>query len=140
MSHAISKYPQQFSDDVGKTKWEVSMVENYSSLMKIHTCDFVPLPKGCKLIHWKWVYKNKYVADGYVHKHKACLVAKGFSQVEGTIYFETFALVAKMDSIRLVLSFATSQDWSVYQMDVKSAFTYGDIHEEIYMEQPLSFM
>ena len=71
-------------------------------------------------------------------RHKARLVAKGFSQVEGIDYTETFSPVAKMNSIHLVLSLATSFKWEVHQMDVKSAFLHGYLHEEIYMEKPLS--
>ena len=75
-----------------------------------------------------------------VDRHKARLVAKGFSQVEGIDYTETFSLVAKMNSIRLVLSLVASFKWEVHQMDVKSAFLHGDLHEEIYMEQPPGFI
>jgi len=67
-------------------------------------------------------------------------VANGFSWVEGIDYSETFSLVAKMNSIRLVLSLAASQYWLVYQMDVKSAFLHKDLQEEIYMEQPPGFV
>jgi len=84
------------------------------------------------------VYHTKYAADGSIVKSKARLVAKGFSQV--IYYSKTISLVAEMDSIHLVLSLAASQGWSVYQMDVKSAFLHGDLHEEIYMEQPLGFV
>ena len=87
-----------------------------------------------------WFYRTKYGPDGKVDKHKARLVAKGFSQVEGIDYTETFAPVAKMNSIHLVLSLATSYKWEVHQMDVKSAFLHGDLHEEIYMEQPPGFI
>ena len=73
-------------------------------------------------------------------RHKARLVAKGFSQVEGIDYTETFSPVAKMNSIFLVLSLAASFKWEVHQMDVKSAFLPGDLHEEIYMEQPPGFI
>ena len=67
-------------------------------------------------------------------------MAKGFSKVEGIDYSETFAPIAKMNSIRLVLSLAASQHWLAYQMDVKSAFLHGDLQEEIYMEQPPGFV
>jgi hypothetical protein len=108
--------------------------------MKNHTWDLVSLPKGRKLVRCKWIYRTKYAANGYVDKHMACLVAKGFSQVEGIDYSETFSSVAKMNSIRLVLSLTASQGWSVYQMDVKSTFLHGDLDEEIYMEQPHGFV
>ena len=76
------------------------------------------------------------VSDGSVERLKARLVAKGFSQVEGIDYNETFAPVAKMNSICLVLSLAALHSWEFHQMDVKSAILHGDLHEEIYMEQP----
>eukprot|EP00253_Pinus_taeda_P017575 PITA_17575 len=116
------------------------MNEEYHSLLANDTWDLVPLPKGRKLVRCKWVYRTKYGPDGKVDKHKARLVAKGFSQVEGIDYTETFSPVAKMTSIRLVLSLAASLKWEVHQMDVKSAFLHGDLHEEIYMEQPIGFI
>jgi hypothetical protein len=72
--------------------------------MENDTWNLVPLPKGRKLVKCKWVYRTKYASDGPVVRHKACLVAKGFSQVEGIDYHETFSPVAKMNTIRLVLS------------------------------------
>eukprot|EP00253_Pinus_taeda_P004628 PITA_04628 len=116
------------------------MNEEYHSLLANDTWDLVPLPKGRKLVRCKWVYSTKYGPDGKVDKHKAHLVAKGFSQVEGIDYTETFSPVAKMNSIRLVLSLAASLKWEVHPMDVKSAFLHGDLHEEIYMEQPIGFI
>ena len=91
--------------------------------------DLVPLPKGRKLVRWRWVYKTKFGPNGKVVRHKARLVAKGFSQVEGIDYTEKFSPVSKMNSIHLVLSLATSFKWEVLQMDVKSAFLHGDLHE-----------
>jgi hypothetical protein len=67
----------------------------------------------------KWVYKTKYNVDGKVEKHKARLVAKGFTQQPGIDYNETFALVARLDTIRMVLSIAAQNNWKVYQMDIK---------------------
>jgi hypothetical protein len=114
LSHTISNDPQQFSDAVGIPEWDASMTEEYFSLMKNHTWDLVSLPKGRKIVRCKWIYKTKYATNGSVDKHKACLVAKGFSQVEGIDYSETLSPVSKMNSIRLVLSLASSQGWSVY--------------------------
>eukprot|EP00253_Pinus_taeda_P021660 PITA_21660 len=113
------------------------MNEEYRSLLANDTWDLVPLPKGRKPVRCKWVYRTKYGPDGKVDKHKARLVAKGFSQVEGIDYTETFFPIAKMNSVRLVFSLAASFKWEVHQMDVKSAFLHGDLHEEIYMEQPI---
>eukprot|EP00253_Pinus_taeda_P023024 PITA_23024 len=124
----------------GHPHWEAAMNEEYHSLLANDTWDLVPLPKGRKLVICKWVYRTKYGPDGKVDKHKARLVAKGFSQVEGIDNTETFSPVAKMNSIRLVLSLAASLKWEVHQMDVKSAFLHGDLHEEIYMEHPIGFI
>ncbi|KAH9292456.1 hypothetical protein KI387_042361 [Taxus chinensis] len=140
MSQAISNDPVLFSQASGNPEWDSAMQDEYSSLMKNNTWDLVPLPKGRKLVRCKWVYKTKYAADGSVEKYKARLVAKGYSQVEGVDYYETFAPDTKMDSVHLVLSLAASHQWSVHQMDVKSAFLHGDLHEEIYMEQPQGFV
>ena len=90
------------------------------------TWDLVPLRKGRKLFRCKWVYRTKYASDGSVERLKAMLVAKCFFQVEGIDYNETF-LLAKMNSIRLVLSLAALHHWEVHQMDVKSAFLHGDL-------------
>ena len=116
------------------------MKEEYNSLLASDTWAIVPLLKGRKLLTCKWVYKTKYGLEGKVDKHKSKLIVKCFSQVEGIDYIENFAPIAKMNSIRHVLSVASSYKWEVHQMDVKSAFLHGDLHEEIYMEQPPSFI
>ena len=81
----------------------------------------------------KWVFKTNFVADGSPLKYKERLVSKGYSQLHGIYYNETFAPVAKMDSIRLNLAIAASKQWQVHHMDVKSAFLNGDLNEDIYM-------
>eukprot|EP00253_Pinus_taeda_P006432 PITA_06432 len=136
----VNHDPDTFAEASGHPHWEAAMNEEYHSLLANDTWDLVPLPRGRKLVRCKWVYRTKYGPDGKVDKHKARLVAKGFSQVEGIYYTETFSPVAKMNSIRLVLSLAASLKWEVHQMDVKSAFLHGDLHEEIYMEQPIGFI
>eukprot|EP00253_Pinus_taeda_P014314 PITA_14314 len=136
----VNHDPDTFAEASGHPHWEAAMNEECHSLLANDTWDLVPLPKGRKLVRCKWVYRTKYGPDGKVDKHKARLVAKGFSQVEGIDYTETFSPVAKMNSIRLVLSLAASLKWEVHQMDVKSAFLHGDLHEEIYMEQPIGFI
>eukprot|EP00253_Pinus_taeda_P031082 PITA_31082 len=98
----------------GHPDWDTTMNEKYRSLLANDTWDLVPLPKGRKLVICKWVYRTKYGPDGKVDKHKARLVARGFSQVEGIDYTETFSLVAKMNSIRLILSLAASLKWEVH--------------------------
>ena len=99
----------------------------------------MPLPKDCKSIGCKWIYKIKYNADGSVERYKARLVALGYLQKEGIDYSETFDPVAKMTSICTLLGLATRDDIEIYQMDVKTAFMNGDLEEEIYMDQPKVF-
>jgi hypothetical protein len=132
--------PKTFAETSGHPDWDTTMNEEYRSLMANDTWDLVPLPKGRKLVRWKWVYRTKYASDGSVERHKARLVAKGFSQVEGIDYNETFSPVEKMNSIHLVLALAASHKWEVHQMDVKSAFLHEDLQEKIYMEQPPGYV
>eukprot|EP00253_Pinus_taeda_P004964 PITA_04964 len=135
-----SSDPQSYAKAAGHPFWESAMEDEYNSLLENQTWDLVPLPSGRKLVRCKWVYKTKSAADGKITKQKARLVAKGFQQVHGLDYDETFAPVAKMDSIHLVLTIAAAQRWEVHQMDVKNAFLHGDLSEEIYMEQPHGFI
>jgi hypothetical protein len=86
----------------------------FLSLVANDTWDIVPLPKGRKLVKCKWVYRNKYVLDGIVERHKAWLVEKWFSQVYGIDYNETFPTIAKMNCICLVLALVASHKWEVY--------------------------
>ena len=87
----------------------------------------------------KWIYKINHVADGSIEKYKSIFVARGFSQKEGIDYEETFAPVARYNSIRSVLAMAAVMKWKVHQMDVKTAFLNGVVEEEVYVEQPLGF-
>jgi hypothetical protein len=132
--------PNIFAEASGHPEWDATMKEEYNSLLANDTWALVPLLKGKKLVRCKWFYRTKYGPDGKVDQHKAKLVAKGFSQVEGIDYTKTFAPVYKMNSICLVLSLAASYKWEFHQMDAKSTFLLGDLHEEIYMEQPPDFI
>jgi hypothetical protein len=88
----------------------------------------------------KWLFKNKFNAQGKVEKYKARLVAKGYSRVEGIDFGEIFSPVAKLTSIRFILSIVVAFDLEVEQMDVKTTFLHGDLEEEIYMKQPEGFV
>ncbi|GJV15153.1 putative ribonuclease H-like domain-containing protein [Tanacetum coccineum] len=97
------------------------------------------LPNGKRAIGTKWVYMNKKDERGIVIKNKSRLVAQGYTQEEGIDYDEVFALVARIEAIRLFLAYSLFKDFVMYQMDIKSAFLYGKIEEEVYVCQPLGF-
>ena len=121
--------PETFAKASSHPDWDTAMNEEYCSLMENDTWNLVPLPKERKLVRCKWVYRTKYASNGSVERHKAWLVVKGFSQVEGIDYNETFSSVAKMNSIRLVLSLDASHKWEVHMMDVKSFLLHKDFQE-----------
>ncbi|GJS74484.1 putative ribonuclease H-like domain-containing protein [Tanacetum coccineum] len=99
----------------------------------------VDLPYGKRAIGTKWIYRNKKDERGIMVKNKARLVAQGYTQEEGIDYDEVFAPVARIEAIRLFLAYASFKDFIVYQMDVKSAFLYDKIEEEVYECQPPGF-
>nr|GEX73122.1 retrovirus-related Pol polyprotein from transposon TNT 1-94 [Tanacetum cinerariifolium] len=101
--------------------------------------DQVDLPKGKRAIGLKWVFRNKKDEKGIVFKNKARLVAQGHTQEEGIDYEEVFTPVARIEAMWLFLAYASFMSFMVYQMDVKSAFFYGTIEEEVYVCQPLGF-
>ena len=91
------------------------------------------------MIGTKWVFRNKQDQDGIVVRNKARLVAQGYTQVEGFDFGETYAPVARLEAIRILLTYACVHNIKIYQMDVMSAFLNGYINEEVYVEQPLDF-
>jgi hypothetical protein len=98
----------------------------------------VPRPKQ-NVIDTKWVFRNKQYEFGVVTKNKARLVGKGYTQVEGLDFGETYAPVARLESIRILLAYATHHDFKLQQMDVKSTFLNGSLQEEVYVDQPPGF-
>ena len=113
------------------------MDDEYDLVQNNKTWELVSLPVGINIFQCKWMYKTKLVADGYTTKYKAWLVTKGYSQVHGLDYNETFVHVARMDSIRMVLAIAASKKWEVHHMDVKSAFLHSEL---IYMRHPEGYI
>jgi hypothetical protein len=96
-------------------------------------------PEGKNIIGSKWIFKNKLNEQGQVVRNKARLVFKGYAQIEGLDFDETFAPVERLEAIRIFLAYACHKRFKVYQMDVKSNFLNGDLNEEVYMEQPKGF-
>ncbi|GJS94093.1 retrovirus-related pol polyprotein from transposon TNT 1-94 [Tanacetum coccineum] len=100
----------------------------------------VPQPRNMKIIGTKWVFRNKLDENGIISQNKARLVAQGYNQQEGIDYDETYAPVARLESIRILLAYACALDFKLFQMDVKSAFLNGFINEEVYVAQPPGFI
>ncbi|GJR43588.1 putative ribonuclease H-like domain-containing protein [Tanacetum coccineum] len=110
-----------------------------TKILDEHAMTLVDLPNGKRAIGTKWVFRNKKDERGIVIRNKARLVAQGYTQEEGIDYDEVFAPVARIEAIRLFLAYASFMGFIVYQMDVKSAFLYGTIEEEVYVCQPPGF-
>ena len=115
------------------------MVEELEAIDRNQTWDLVDLPTGKTPIGLKWIFKTKFFVDGSVQRHKDRLVVKGYAQQQGIDYEETFAPVARFETVRVVLALAAQKQWKVFQFDVKSAFLNGELHEEVYVDQPPGF-
>ncbi|GKD45064.1 retrovirus-related pol polyprotein from transposon TNT 1-94, partial [Tanacetum coccineum] len=138
-AHAFIE-PKKISQALEDESWVDAMQEELLQF-KIHKVwILVDLPFGMKEIGTKWVYRNKKDKRGIVVRNKARLIAQGYRQEEGINYDKVFAPVARIEAIRIFLAFAYYMGFIVYQMDVKSAFLYGTIDEEVYVSQPLSFV
>ncbi|GJS07004.1 putative ribonuclease H-like domain-containing protein [Tanacetum coccineum] len=132
--------PKKISEALQDDSWVQAMQEELLQFKLQQVWVLVDLPHGMKVIGTKWVYRNKRDERGVVVRNKARLVAQGYTQEEGIDYDEVFAPVARIEAIRLFLAFASFMGFIVYQMDVKSAFLYGTIDEEVYVSQPPGFV
>ncbi|RVW98210.1 Retrovirus-related Pol polyprotein from transposon RE2 [Vitis vinifera] len=120
--------------------WQQAMVDEMAALHSNGTWDLVVLPSNKSTVGCRWVYTVKVGPDGQVDRLKARLVAKGYTRVYGSDYGDTFSPVAKIGSIRLLLSMADMRSWPLYQLDIKNVFLHGDLAKEVYMEQPPGFV
>ncbi|KAK1603285.1 hypothetical protein QYE76_008128 [Lolium multiflorum] len=120
--------------------WKEAVRSEMDSILANGTWEVTDRPYGCKPVGCKWVFKKKLRPDGTIEKYKARLVAKGYTQKEGEDFFDTYSPVARLTTIRVLLSLAASHGLLVHQMDVKTAFLNGELEEEIYMEQPDGFV
>jgi hypothetical protein len=115
------------------------MHEELENFERNQVWELVDPPPTCKPIGTKWVWKNKEGEEGEVVRNKSRLVAQGFSQKKGIDYEETFALVARLEAIRILLAFFVAKGFKLHKMNVKSAFLNGVLEEEVYVRQPLGF-
>ncbi|CAL2254329.1 unnamed protein product [Prunus armeniaca] len=115
------------------------MQEDLNQFVKNDVWYLVPKPTNTNVIGTKWIFKNKTDEQGNVVRNKAKLVAQGYTQIKGIDFDETFAPVARLESVRLLLAIACHLKFKLYQMDVKNSFFNGILNEEVYVEQPKGF-
>ncbi|GJV35799.1 retrovirus-related pol polyprotein from transposon TNT 1-94 [Tanacetum coccineum] len=132
--------PKNINEALKDENWVMAMQEELNQFKTNDVWELVPNPMDMTIIGTKWVYRNKLDENGVVTRNKARLVAQGYNQQEGIDYDETYAPVARLESIRILLAYACALDFKLYQMDVKSAFLNGFINEEVYVAQPPGFI
>ncbi|CAN1837958.1 Retrovirus-related Pol polyprotein from transposon TNT 1-94 [Linum perenne] len=128
--------PKTIQEALKHPRWNQAVLDELQALQKNQTWEMVDLPSGKRCVSCKWVFTVKYKSDGTIERFKARLVARGFTQTYGIDYEETFAPVAKLNTIRVLLSLAVNLDWNLHQLDVKNAFLNGELSEEVFMEPP----
>ncbi|KAJ1684899.1 hypothetical protein LUZ63_016289 [Rhynchospora breviuscula] len=132
--------PKSFKEANVDPNWIVAMQEELNQFEKNKIWKLVPLPSSKQVIGTKWIYRNKLDELDNVIRNKARLVAQGFKQNESIDFEETFAPVARLESIRMLLAYAANKCFTLFQMDVKSVFLNGWIDEEVYVQQPFGFV
>lgn len=132
--------PNNYGEAAKHPEWIDAIEEEMKMIQKNETWVLVPRPTDKKVIGVKRIYKTKVNPDGLIYKYKARLVAKGFAQEYGVDYFETFARVARHDTIRLLIALAAQRKWKIHQLDIKSAFLNGELKEDVFVEQPNGFI
>jgi hypothetical protein len=125
--------PRDVEHTLSDSSWVNDMHEELENFERNQGWTLVDLLRDVNVIGTKWVFKNKQGEDGEVVRNKARLIAQGYSQVEGLDFGKTFAPVARLEGIRILLAFAASNGFKFYQMDVKSAFLNSVIQEEVYV-------
>ncbi|XP_074337415.1 uncharacterized protein LOC141674603 [Apium graveolens] len=120
--------------------WKEAIQDEMVYIMNNNTWELSDLPSSCKALGNRWIFKRKMKVDGTIDKFKARLVIQGFRQKEGIDYFDTYAPVARISTIRLLIALASIHNLVIHQMDVKTAFLNGELDEEIYIKQPEGFV
>ena len=127
--------PKSYIEALQVPAWKAAMDVEYAAFIQRETWTLVSRPIDANVVSCKWVYLLKYNPDGSIARYKARLMARGFSQAYGLDYHETFSPVARLSSIRVLFSIALDQSWPLHQLDVSNAFLYGDLDEQVFMEQ-----
>ncbi|GJS62863.1 zinc finger, CCHC-type containing protein [Tanacetum coccineum] len=141
--YGIKEDPRTYNEAMpsrDSTFWKEAIDDEIGSIMENNTWILSDLPHGCKPLGCKWIFKRKMKVDGTIDKFKARLVIQGFRQKEGIDYFDTYAPVSRITTIRLLLALAAIHNLVIHQMDVETAFLNGDLDEEVYMKQQKGFV
>jgi len=131
--------PSTFEETVKSNKWRDAMNKEIEAIESNKTWVLTTLPEGVKSIGVKWIFKTKLNENGEIDKCKARLVEKGYAQQYGIDYAEVYAPVARLDTIRLIIALAAQEGWSIFQLDVKSAFLHGELTEEVFVQHPQGY-
>nr|GFB18876.1 retrovirus-related Pol polyprotein from transposon TNT 1-94 [Tanacetum cinerariifolium] len=132
--------PKTYKEALTQSCWIEAMQEELDEFERLEVWELVPCLDKVMVITFKWIYKVKLDELGGILKNKARLVARGYRQEEGIDFEESFALVARLEAIRIFLTYAAHKNMVVYHMDVKTAFLNGNLREELYVSQPDGFV
>nr|GEV76799.1 hypothetical protein [Tanacetum cinerariifolium] len=132
--------PKNIKKAMADSAWIESMQEELHQFDRLDVWELVDRPLCTNVINMKWLWKNKHGEENNVIRNKSRLVAKGYAQKEGVDFEESFAQVARLEAVRLFIAYAAHKSFTVYHMDVKTAFLYGPLKEEVYVNQPDGFV
>nr|GFC14580.1 Gag-Pol polyprotein [Tanacetum cinerariifolium] len=132
--------PKNIKEAMADSAWIESMQEELHQFDRLDVWELVERPLCTNVINLKWLWKNKRDEENTVIQNKSRLVAKGYAQKEGVDFEESFAPVARLEAVRLFIAYAAYKSFTIYQMDVKTAFLYGPLKEEVYINQPEGFV
>nr|GEU41160.1 retrovirus-related Pol polyprotein from transposon TNT 1-94 [Tanacetum cinerariifolium] len=132
--------PKNVKEAMTDPAWIDSMQEELLQFKRLDVWVLVPAPDNISPLTLKWLFKNKHDEEQTVTRNKSRLVMRGYRQEEGIDFDESFVPVAKMEAIRIFLAYAAHKSFTVFQMDVKTAFLYGSLKEDVYVCQPKGFI
>lgn len=127
---------QQALNSIEATHWKRAVHDELTALTSKHVWIETPTPKGKPIVTPRWVFAKKHDAQGHLVRHKARLVARGFTQIHGLNYDETYSPVARYDSLRIIARLAALRGWKIHQMDVETAYLYSNLRHEVFMHCP----
>lgn len=137
---ASTTIPTNDEEAMSHDQWYTAVKDEISALHRNGTWTLTDLPLDKRAVGCKWEYTLKFKADGTIDRYRSRLVAKGYSQTPGVDYGETFSPVAKLNSVKVLISIAATFSWELHQLGVTNAFLHSDLNEEVYMMQPPGFV